>query len=82
MLRVLVLVRYTTLKYIRFIHISTDEVFGDLADHELPLNEHSPYKPSSSCSPSKASSESLAPNIRPADYHHQMLKQLWCTPVS
>lgn len=44
----------------RFHHISTDEVFGALADHEPPFNEHTPYDPRSPYSASKAASDHLA----------------------
>lgn len=43
----------------RFIHISTDEVFGDLAPDEAPFTEASPYKPSSPYAASKAGSDHL-----------------------
>lgn len=47
----------------RFLHISTDEVFGDLADggngQESFFNEKTPYAPSSPYSASKASSDHL-----------------------
>lgn len=43
----------------RFLHISTDEVFGMLGD-EGCFDEASPYKPSSPYSASKASSDHLA----------------------
>ena len=43
----------------RFLHISTDEVFGSLNLEEKPFNEDSPYKPSSPYSASKASSDHL-----------------------
>lgn len=43
----------------RFHHISTDEVFGDLADSGSFFNEHSAYAPSSPYSASKASSDHL-----------------------
>ncbi|MEZ8577458.1 dTDP-glucose 4,6-dehydratase [Vibrio splendidus] len=43
----------------RFIHISTDEVFGDLTNHAPAFDEHSLYKPSSPYSASKASSDHL-----------------------
>lgn len=53
-------------KSFRFLHISTDEVFGDLPhpsdemNEPLPLfNEESPYAPSSPYSASKASSDHL-----------------------
>ena len=43
----------------RFHHISTDEVYGDLEDHEDPFTETTPYAPSSPYSASKASSDHL-----------------------
>ena len=42
----------------RFVHISTDEVFGSLGDNGL-FSENSPYDPSSPYSASKASSDHL-----------------------
>lgn len=45
---------------VRFHHISTDEVFGDLAlDDPLRFTEESPYRPSSPYSSSKAASDML-----------------------
>jgi len=44
----------------RFHHISTDEVFGALADSDPPFNEHTPYDPRSPYSSSKAASDHLA----------------------
>lgn len=45
---------------VRFHHISTDEVYGDLAlDDPARFTEDSPYKPSSPYSSSKASSDML-----------------------
>lgn len=44
----------------RFHHISTDEVFGALADHDPPFNEHTAYDPRSPYSASKAASDHLA----------------------
>ena len=57
----------STLKYynqdqdrkLKFLHISTDEVFGSLLDSENPFNENSKYNPSSPYSASKASSDHL-----------------------
>lgn len=46
-------------KDFKFLHISTDEVFGDLEINEPPFHELSPYKPSSPYSASKASSDHL-----------------------
>lgn len=44
---------------VRFVHISTDEVFGDLAPDEAPFTEMSPYRPSSPYAASKAASDHL-----------------------
>ena len=43
----------------RFLHVSTDEVYGDLGLTEPPFTEESPYKPSSPYSASKAASDHL-----------------------
>ena len=43
----------------RFMHISTDEVFGDLGPDDPAFTENSPYAPSSPYSASKASSDHL-----------------------
>lgn len=43
----------------RFLHISTDEVYGDLSAQDEPFSESSPYAPSSPYSASKASSDHL-----------------------
>jgi dTDP-glucose 4,6-dehydratase len=40
-----------------FIHISTDEVYGDLGPEDKPFTEFHPYKPSSPYSASKAASD-------------------------
>lgn len=50
----------TNKKSFRFIHISTDEVYGSLQLGEEPFNEHTPYNPSSPYSASKAGSDHLA----------------------
>ncbi len=44
----------------RFHHVSTDEVFGDLAPAAAAFDERSPYMPSSPYSASKAASDHLA----------------------
>ena len=44
----------------RFLHVSTDEVFGTLDDSESAFNENSPYEPSSPYSASKAAADHLA----------------------
>lgn len=44
----------------RFLHISTDEVFGCLGDEDEPFNEETAYKPNSPYSASKASSDHFA----------------------
>jgi dTDP-glucose 4,6-dehydratase len=43
----------------RFHHVSTDEVYGDLTDDDVPFTELHGYKPSSPYSASKASSDHL-----------------------
>jgi len=43
----------------RFLHISTDEVFGSLKFNEKPFSEVSPYKPRSPYAASKASSDHI-----------------------
>ncbi len=46
-------------KNFRFIHISTDEVYGSLNKDDLPFSEDSNYKPSSPYSASKAGGDHL-----------------------
>ena len=43
----------------RFLHVSTDEVFGSLQPHESGFNETTAYKPNSPYSASKAASDHL-----------------------
>jgi dTDP-glucose 4,6-dehydratase len=45
--------------HFRFLHVSTDEVFGDLAPGAPPFVESTPYQPSSPYSASKAASDHL-----------------------
>jgi len=44
----------------RFIHVSTDEVYGQLGPNDAPFCETTPYMPSSPYSASKAASDHLA----------------------
>lgn len=44
-------------KKFRFLHISTDEVYGSLDKNSAPFTENSPYAPNSPYSASKASSD-------------------------
>ena len=44
---------------VRFHHVSTDEVFGDLGPDDPPFSETTPYAPSSPYSASKAASDHL-----------------------
>ncbi|MCH9852602.1 MAG: dTDP-glucose 4,6-dehydratase [Alphaproteobacteria bacterium] len=46
-------------RHFRFIHISTDEVFGTLQEEDAAFTEQSPYRPNSPYSASKASSDLL-----------------------
>lgn len=43
----------------RFLHVSTDEVFGDLSPEQPPCGEDAPYNPSSPYSASKAAADHL-----------------------
>ncbi len=43
----------------RFLHVSTDEVYGDLADSEALFREDTPYNPSSPYAATKAGSDHL-----------------------
>lgn len=47
-------------KYWRFLHVSTDEVFGSLEPNQKPFSESTSYDPRSPYSASKASSDHLA----------------------
>ncbi|MCV9944185.1 MULTISPECIES: dTDP-glucose 4,6-dehydratase [Rhizobium] len=49
----------------RFLHVSTDEVYGSLAPAEAPFSEHRKYEPNSPYSASKAASDHLV-----RAYHH------------
>lgn len=49
----------STQQSFRFIHISTDEVYGELSSAEPPFRETNPYAPNSPYSASKAASDHL-----------------------
>ncbi len=49
----------------RFLHVSTDEVYGSLGPDDAPFTENTPFAPNSPYSASKASSDHLA-----RAYHH------------
>lgn len=49
----------------RFLHVSTDEVFGSLGENDPPFSESTPYAPNSPYSASKAASDHLV-----RAYHH------------
>jgi dTDP-glucose 4,6-dehydratase len=49
----------------RFLHISTDEVYGSLGKEDVPFKETTPYAPNSPYSASKAASDHLV-----RAYHH------------
>ncbi|MHB8253066.1 MAG: dTDP-glucose 4,6-dehydratase [Acidiferrobacter sp.] len=44
----------------RFLHVSTDEVYGSLGPHDAPFTECTPYAPNSPYAASKAASDHLA----------------------
>ncbi len=52
-------------KNYRFLHVSTDEVYGSLNPNDPPFNETTPYAPNSPYSASKAGSDHLV-----RAYHH------------
>jgi dTDP-glucose 4,6-dehydratase len=52
-------------KDFRFLHISTDEVYGSLRPADLPFSETTPYAPNSPYAASKAASDHLV-----RAYHH------------
>ena len=49
----------------RFLHVSTDEVFGSLAPHDPPFTESTPFAPNSPYAASKAAADHLV-----RAYHH------------
>ena len=49
----------------RFLHVSTDEVYGSLGPHDPPFSETTPFAPNSPYAASKASSDHLV-----RAYHH------------
>ena len=49
----------------RFLHVSTDEVFGSLAPHDPPFKESTPFAPNSPYAASKAAADHLV-----RAYHH------------
>jgi len=49
----------------RFLHVSTDEVFGSLAPHDPPFSESTPFAPNSPYAASKAAADHLV-----RAYHH------------
>lgn len=49
----------------KFLHVSTDEVYGTLEKNDPPFNEHNRYEPNSPYSASKAASDHLV-----RAYHH------------
>jgi dTDP-glucose 4,6-dehydratase len=49
----------------RFLHVSTDEVYGTLGPNDEPFTEDTPYQPNSPYSASKAASDHLV-----RSYHH------------
>jgi dTDP-glucose 4,6-dehydratase len=52
-------------KSFRFLHVSTDEVYGSLAPDDAPFSETTPYAPNSPYAASKAASDHLV-----RAYHH------------
>jgi dTDP-glucose 4,6-dehydratase len=57
--------RSCSIRHPRFLHVSTDEVFGSLGVNDAAFSETSPYAPNSPYSASKAASDHLV-----RSYHH------------
>ena len=74
-----------TARAFRFLHVSTDEVYGSLGPAGR-FTETSPYDPSSPYSASKAAADHFVrayhPHLRPAGAGDQLLEQLRPLPVS
>ena len=70
----------------RFLHVSTDEVYGSLGPADPAFRETDAYAPNSPYAASKAavrpSGARLPPYLRPAGADHQLLEQLRPAPVS
>ena len=70
----------------RFLHVSTDEVYGSLEKDEAPFVETRKYEPNSPYSASKAASDHLVRAYHHtlwfASVDHQLFKQLWPTSFS
>ena len=70
----------------RFLHVSTDEVYGSLQPDDPAFHEATPYDPRSPYSASKASSDHLARawfhTFGVARHRFQLLQQLWPLSVS
>ena len=60
----------------RFLHVSTDEVYGDLDETDDYFSEKTPYNPSSPYSASKASSDHLV-RAWPVSYTHLTLTTIY-----
>ena len=69
----------------RFLHVSTDEVYGSLGPKDPAFTEQTAYAPNSPYSASKAASYHLVRayqhTLRAANNYHQLLQQLWPTAV-
>ena len=69
----------------KFVHVSTDEVYGTLTPDAPRFTEQNPLAPNSPYSASKASSGSvragLPRDLRAAGEHHPLLEQLRPLPV-
>ncbi len=69
----------------RFLHVSTDEVYGSLGPDDPAFSESSPYRPNSPYAASKAASDHLVRvirrDLRDAGPDHQLLEQLRSLPA-
>ncbi len=67
-------------KSFRFLHVSTDEVYGSLGPDDPAFHEETPYQPEQPLLGLQGRLRSprarLLPHLRPARPHHQLLQQL------
>ena len=70
----------TSRRAFRFLHVSTDEVYGSLGPTDPAFSETTPYAPNSPYSASQGRlrppGARLPPHLRPAGADHQLLEQL------
>ena len=70
--------------HFRFLHVSTDEVFGALTTDDDPFTESTPYSRAAILrleSLGGSPVAGLGRDVRTPGTHHQQFKQLWTVPL-